>query len=343
MREIVRALVYACIVMAGVVAGGTIVHASLGESSGLAAHRRAVAQTAQAVLSQSREWAKRETLRVRERFARLLDLGQITLPVTLIVTSRKLPGDDVNGNAAPLAALRGAIIPSVPPAPSRPIARDFNKAIVAAKVRERLRDNLSSELLTSFGLFIYVSKAERGLWAQYMYVFAKDGADLKLLHDWPVSTGREGMERGPSGKRMSTSTPAGYFQFSPGRMFKRYRSVQWDAPMPNAMFLDWTNRGMETGIAVHGVVGRENTTLGRRASAGCIRLAPAAAETLHELIKTNYRGARPHFVFDRRTQTLSNRGELARRPDGSPIFSDGYRVLIFIENYGGEELQSLIF
>ena len=58
-------------------------------------------------------------------------------------------------------------------------------------VEQRLIDSLSREMLATFNLFIYVDKAERGPFAQRMFVFEKTGDDLALLYDWPVSTGRE--------------------------------------------------------------------------------------------------------------------------------------------------------
>ncbi len=122
------------------------------------------------------------------------------------------------------------------------IAEEYFAPIEAARITQRvearLRDNLSSDHYSSFDLFIYVSKAGTGPWAQQMYVFEKQGGGLELLHNWPVSTGRERTERTPTGLRTSTVTPAGYFQFDRGRMFRNYRSVQWNnAPMPNAMLI----------------------------------------------------------------------------------------------------------
>ncbi len=117
------------------------------------------------------------------------------------------------------------------------IAEEYLAPIEAARITQRvearLRDNLSSDHYSSFDLFIYVSKAGTGPWAQQMYVFEKRGGGLELLHNWPVSTGRERTERAPTGARTLTTTPAGYFQFDPGRMFRNYRSIQWDnAPCP---------------------------------------------------------------------------------------------------------------
>ena len=76
----------------------------------------------------------------------------------------------------------------------------------------RLKDNLTSEMLGNFELFLYVSKADKGPLAQRLYVFAKDEkGNLMLLHDWAASTGRARLEVSPQGRRSFTATPGGYF------------------------------------------------------------------------------------------------------------------------------------
>ena len=81
---------------------------------------------------------------------------------------------------------------------------------------------------------------------------------------WPVSTGARGYD-----------TPSGNFR--PFRMEKEYFSKEWDnAPMPHAIF--FTARGH----AVHGSY--HVKSLGRRASHGCVRLAPANAAKLFSLV-----------------------------------------------------------
>lgn len=80
---------------------------------------------------------------------------------------------------------------------------------------------------------------------------------------WPVSTGRVGY-----------ATPTGTFR--PMRMHRRYFSKQYDfSPMPHAVFYD-------RGYAIHGSF--ETGRLGRPASHGCVRLHPADAEKLFDLI-----------------------------------------------------------
>lgn len=89
--------------------------------------------------------------------------------------------------------------------------------------------------------------------------------DGKVLHTWPVSTGRTGR-----------FTPAGDFRAF--RMEKDHYSREFDdAPMPYSIF--FTQRGH----AIHGSF--ETRKLGRPASGGCVRLAPENAKVLFELVQ----------------------------------------------------------
>jgi hypothetical protein len=215
---------------------------------------------------------------------------------------------------------------------------------VVTRVRDRLRGSLTDDLYDNFDLFLYVSKADHGPWAQQMYVFAKEYDTLRLLHNWPVSTGREQTEPDARGHMRITDTPAGYYQLDPGRMIRTYRSVQWDSPMPYSMFFNWIRKGSLTGLAIHGVEGHEIALLGTRASAGCVRLSPESARTLFELIQEKYRGEAPRFAMGpRRYSTMSNQGELMRDRDGKLVFNKGYRVLVYIDSYGGQELVSALY
>ncbi len=88
--------------------------------------------------------------------------------------------------------------------------------------------------------------------------------DGELAYVWPVSTGARGYDT-PSGK------------FKPFRMEKDHFSKEWDdAPMPHSIF--FTPRGH----AIHGSMYVKS--LGRRASHGCVRLAPANAAKLYTLV-----------------------------------------------------------
>jgi hypothetical protein len=81
---------------------------------------------------------------------------------------------------------------------------------------------------------------------------------------WPISTGAAGYE-----------TPSGNFR--PFRMEADHFSKEWDdAPMPNSIFFT------PQGHAIHGSF--HVKSLGRRASHGCVRLAPDNAKILFGLV-----------------------------------------------------------
>jgi len=89
--------------------------------------------------------------------------------------------------------------------------------------------------------------------------------DGRPLHQWPVSTGKAGYDT-PNGK---------YKAF---RMEREHFSREWDdAPMPFSIFFT------PKGHAIHGSY--ETKRLGSPASHGCVRLAPANAETLFALVE----------------------------------------------------------
>ncbi len=212
------------------------------------------------------------------------------------------------------------------------------------RVMLRLKDNLTSEMLQNFSLFLYVSKADSGPLAQRMYVFKKRGSgDLDMLYNWPVSTGRELVEFAPNGQRAPSFTPRGYYELDPDRMYKHHTSGQWHTPMPYAMFFNWQVGGLQTGLAIHSATGEDISLLGKRASAGCVRLAPENAAALFNLIRTQYRGLAPRFAIDRRTATMSNQGLLMHDAQGNVQMAEGYKVLVFIENFGGNNVVAAVF
>jgi hypothetical protein len=233
--------------------------------------------------------------------------------------------------------------PELALAPPPPSSSASNPADIV-RVTMRLRDSLTREMFQNFSLFLYVSKASNGPWAQHMYVFTKDASgNLALLHDWPASTGRERNEIAANGTRQPSVTPRGYYELDPGRMYKTHFSGQWHEPMPHAMFFNWEHDGLQTGLAIHGAVGIEIAQLGSRASAGCIRIAPENAAELFSLIRAEYKGLAPRFAYDRRTATMSNDGLFMHDAAGNLQMAQGYKVLVFVENYGGENVVAALF
>ena len=214
-----------------------------------------------------------------------------------------------------------------------------------ARVQTHLKESLTTELFSNFELFLYISKADHGPWRQRMFVFAKEaGGTLNLKYSFPVSTGRETPMPSPDGTAMwHTSTPTGYFQLDPERVWRRYTSQQWGHKMPYAMFFSWEYDGRQTGVAIHAADGDDAKLLGARASAGCVRLHPQNAHLLFKLVKQNYRGLAPLFAYDKRTETMSKEGLLMHDKAGNLEFAQGYKVLVLIENKGGDDLIAALF
>jgi hypothetical protein len=227
-------------------------------------------------------------------------------------------------SAAP-PALSRAKPPRLPPMPSR-----------ARAAALRLQDRLTPEMAGNFGLILYVSKARTGPLAQHMLVFENRKGVLKPIHDWPVSTGREEDEISPRGESSFTSTPKGFYEFDPDRMYLRYHSWNWDQDMPHAMFFNWERRGIETGLAIHAATGSDIAKLGSRASAGCVHLAPQNAALLYRIVRHEYRGRAPRFAYNPGTETMSNSGHFMHDQKGRLKMADGYDVLVVIDDFGGE-------
>jgi L,D-transpeptidase catalytic domain len=103
------------------------------------------------------------------------------------------------------------------------------------------------------------------LTSQRMVVRTADGD----IHNWAISSGRQGYR-----------TPNGVYR--PQRLERKWYSRKYGGNMPNAIFF----RG---GYAIHatGEVGR----LGRPASHGCVRLHPAHAAKLFQMVHQSGKGA----------------------------------------------------
>ena len=90
--------------------------------------------------------------------------------------------------------------------------------------------------------------------------------DGRPLYQWPVSTGKGARYDTPNGK------------FKAFRMERDHFSKEWDdAPMPHSIFFT------QKGHAIHGSF--DVKRLGTPASHGCVRLLPANAKTLFELVE----------------------------------------------------------
>jgi len=109
------------------------------------------------------------------------------------------------------------------------------------------------------------------------------------------------------------------------------------------MFFNWVKDGNQTGLAIHAASGDDVEKLGHRASAGCVHLSEDNARTLFAMIRSQYKGLAPRFAMDRRTGTMSNEGILLHDASGKVQMAEGYKVLVFIEDYGGENVVAALF
>jgi hypothetical protein len=231
------------------------------------------------------------------------------------------------------------ITPDIGHSTARPYINDFSADVDSVEQRlnavQHLKNSLSPEMLTGFRLFIYVNKAAKGPFAQRMYVAEKtDVGDLALLYDWAVSTGRENDERDTHGQVRSSLTPVGYYELDPKRLYVKYISSQWDERMPYAMFFNWRPKGLKTGLAIHGVDAGSVSSLGIRASAGCVRLSVENAGVLFALIRSRFRGPTPRLVYRVGDKGVSSLGLLLHNAKGGLEQVKGYSVLILIDNFG---------
>ncbi|HEY2446256.1 MAG TPA: L,D-transpeptidase [Rhizomicrobium sp.] len=205
-------------------------------------------------------------------------------------------------------------------------------------VVHRVKSNLSDEMLANFNLFIYVNKSGYGPLAQRMYVFEKtDEGDLAVLYDWPVSTGRERIERDAHGHVQSSLTPTGFYEIDPKRFYADHSSAQWDEAMPYAMFFNWKPNGRQTGLAIHGTAEDGEDALGTRASAGCVRLSLDNARTLFDLVRSRGRAPTPKLAYLDDPAAVSSEGMFLHDRHGRLQLADGYPVLVMVDNFGGED------
>jgi len=259
-----------------------------------------------------------------------------------LMPTRVLP--DLSPESAPVPAEPKLVKPnSIAPADVRSDLEHAPAPVVPVPPRDRLKaaafrlkDKLTPEMIRHFDLILYVSKADSGPLAQRMVVFENSDQVLTPIHDWKVSTGREQDEVSPRGRSTFTATPKGFYEFDPDRMYRAYHSWNWDRDMPHAMFFNWERRGVETGLAIHAATGEDIAKLGSRASAGCVHLGPENATLLYRLVR-DHEGRVPRFAYNAETETMSNSGNFMHDRKGRLKMTEGYRVLVVIDDYSGDD------
>ena len=263
------------------------------------------------------------------------DLPSVRVTFKPEIATRTLRLASDQANSALHLAFGGTAAP-VPQQQPQPIADPA--AAQQADAADRLRSKIPADLYPYFDIYLYVSKAAAGSLAQHMYMFHKDAANaLVFEQSFPVSTGRERHEK------YFTSTPAGLFELDPNRFERIHFSRTWhDAAMPFAMFLNATVKGRQTGVALHSATVHV-AELGSRASGGCVRLPPEKAAELFQRFQAEEHGMVPIFTYNAAQRRTNGDGLVLRDIGGKPVLTQGYRVLLFIEDYpGGPALVAVV-
>lgn len=254
-------------------------------------------------------------------------------PAPQPVIAKQMPDEAVPG------ADEDAKDPDAKPVPAQAlIAQDAELDKQSGDIAERVQARVPHDLMPYFDVFLYVSKAASGPWAQHLFIFHRgDNGELVYERNFPVSTGRERHEK------YFTSTPAGIFELDPNRFEPMHYSHTWhNAPMAWAMFFNASYKFRQVGIALHSA-GPHIAELGQRASGGCVRLPPQEADILFHRFQASERGQVPVLTVDQATGTTSRTGEVMRGPTGLPLMAPGYRVLLLIEDYpGGPALVAVL-
>jgi hypothetical protein len=104
--------------------------------------------------------------------------------------------------------------------------------------------------------------------------------------------------------------------------------------MPWAMFLNYTIHNRLTGVAMHSGIGHV-ALLGQRASGACVRMPPEKAEYYFKRFQATEHGMVPVMAFDGSRGTTRTDGAVVRDGMGKPVLTEGYRVLLIIQDYPG--------
>jgi lipoprotein-anchoring transpeptidase ErfK/SrfK len=140
---------------------------------------------------------------------------------------------------------------------------------------------------------------------QTMYIFARKGDEIQLRGVLPVSTGKEPQP----GK---SDTHEGYMRIQSAQ--EKYTSRKYGEAMPFSLWFE-----SEYGTAIHQTLQtRCDQLIGRRASAGCIRLCPGDAEKIFRVVTSpEYPRSSAIVLLDKKTGVPVPRG-IAKSLSGTP-------------------------
>ena len=165
------------------------------------------------------------------------------------------------------------------------------------------------EDLTRAKVVVVINKSPIGSTSQKIRIYV----DGSLAYEWLVSTGREQIEKSVSGRTYITTTPVGYFR--PTSIEENHYSETWKADMPHAVFF----RG---GVAIHASPHIDH--LGKRASGGCVRLAPDHATIFYKLVES---------MKTKEVPLINRNGKSVVDSKGKPVMTNSRDVLIIVENH----------
>ena len=165
------------------------------------------------------------------------------------------------------------------------------------------------EDLTRAKVVAVINKSSTGSTSQVMRVYV----DGTLTYEWFVSTGREHFEKSTSGRSYLTTTPIGYYR--PTSVEENHYSKTWNANMPNAVFFIG-------GVAIHSSPHIDH--LGKRASGGCVRLAPENAKTFYDLVNN---------IGSKEVPKIDRDGAVVLDENCNPVMINTWDALIIVENH----------
>lgn len=191
----------------------------------------------------------------------------------------------------------------------------FNREMLATPEQRQMQFKPLEEEIKLAKLVIIIDRSEKGTRpsSQTMRIFYNEreleyplGLDGNLRTEIKISTGAPGF-----------GTPVGYFRPDPKRIFQRYVSQKYNAPMPYAIFFNG-------GVALHATAVSNYPFLGSRASHGCVRQTLEDSRWVFGLVKSTLAAA-PGIPW------ISRNGDYTKTADGNFDIRPGYDTVIVVK------------